>query len=157
MDVLSFHYLEDTYCVKVVDIHEVISAVDAVKLPRIVDPFEGVFHHRGNVFSLLNFVRCLSGLSGIISTTTINSQIVIFAEPYHQFALRVPGILETISVKRNNISVVPSEKFSAAILDGIVIKGEQRYHLISAMKLFLHAGKLISEIENDRKLHLLKR
>jgi hypothetical protein len=46
---------------------------------------------------------------------------------------------------------VAPEKFSAAILDGIVNRGEQRYHLISAMKLFLYAGKLISEAENARR------
>jgi chemotaxis signal transduction protein len=156
VDVLSFHYSEDTYCIKVTDTHEVILSVEALPLPRIPKPFEGVFHHRGNVFSLLNFSQCMSQFSGVICDSANDSQIVIFAEPYHQFALRVPGVLEAMTVKRKDISL-PSEKFSSAILDGIVIKGERRYHLISAMKLFLHAGKLISETENERKLHLLRR
>jgi chemotaxis signal transduction protein len=130
--------------------------VDAVQLPRIPSPFEGVFHHRGNVFSLLNFSQCMAKINGTVASKTKDSQIILFAEPYHQFALRVPGILETISAKRRDISVGTAEKFSP-ILEGIVHKGEQRYHLISAMKLFLHAGKLISESENLRKLQFLNR
>ena len=151
MDILSFRYHGDVFCVKATDIHEVIDSVDPVSLPRIPDPFEGVFQHRGNVFSLLSFSRCMARFHGIISNETSDSQIIIFAEPYHQFAVRVPSPLETISVEREEISVVTPEKFSAAILDGIVNRGEERYHLISAMKLFLHAGKLISEAENARR------
>jgi chemotaxis signal transduction protein len=156
VDLLSFHYSEDIYCVKVTDIHEIVLSVEAMPLPRIPPPFEGVFHHRGNVFSLLNFNQCMTKINGMIVSIPTDSQIILFAEPYHQFALRVPGILETISAKRRDISVGTAEKFSP-ILEGIVQKGEQRYHLISAMKLFLHAGRLISESENLRKLQFLNR
>jgi chemotaxis signal transduction protein len=151
VEILSFSYQGDFFCIKATDIHEVINSVDPVSLPRIPDPFEGVFQHRGNVFSLMSFGRCMARFHGIISTEIPDSQIIIFAEPYHQFAIRVPIPLETISIDREEISVVAPEKFSAAILDGIVNRGEQRYHLISAMKLFLHAGKLISETENARR------
>jgi chemotaxis signal transduction protein len=157
MDLLSFHYLNETYCIKVTDVHEVISSVEPVQLPRIPEPFEGVFQHRGNVFSLLNFSQCMARLGGIVSTPPPDSQIVIFSEPYHQFALRVPGILETTYARKRDIVVVTAERFAAPILDGIVNKGEERYYLISAMKIFLHAGKLISEIENLRKLQSLNK
>ncbi|HSE42494.1 MAG TPA: chemotaxis protein CheW [Acidobacteriota bacterium] len=158
MDLLSFHYLDETYCIKVTDVHEVISSVDPVQLPRVPEPFEGVFHHRGNVFSLLSFTQCMARLSGIVSSpATKDSQVVLFSEPYHQFALRVPGLIETTYARKRDITVVTAERFSAPILDGIVNKGEERYYLISAMKLFLHAGRLISEIENSRKIHSLNR
>ena len=60
MEILSFSYQGDFFCVKVTDVHEVINSVAPVLLPRIPDPFEGVFQHRGNVFSLMSFGRCMN-------------------------------------------------------------------------------------------------
>lgn len=137
MKVLSFHHQKERFCIKLSDVSEVVQDPVIVSLPRIPDPFDGIFQLRGRVVTVLNFAKCMGG-----AAEDIVSQILVFAEPRQHFSMRVPGLLESLSLEFERMEVPGTESEGGTFLEGIVYDGQEIYHVLSALRIFSYARKL---------------
>jgi chemotaxis signal transduction protein len=141
LQALSFQYRNLNFCVRLSDISEVLEPVDLITLPRVPSVFEGVFQLRGRVITLMNFLKCFS-----LSQDSSPTQILVMAEPRNHFAVRVPGVVESISLTAGEIAEVAAEEGPLhSVLEGSLQEGEEIFHLLSAEKIFSCALGLVKE------------
>src|SRR5580765_1805973 len=104
MQVLTFQYGQENYCMNIDDVSEVLQDVAVVSLPRVPSPFEGIFQLRGRIITLFNFERYLEG-----TESAGESQIMVFADPRSHFAIRVPGLIESRTLNSEPKELTGSE------------------------------------------------
>ncbi len=143
MQVLAFACGDRTFCIRITDVSEVLESAPVLSLPRAPSDFDGVFQLRGRIITLFNFVRCF-GCGAEYS----DSQIVLFAEPYLHFAIRVPGIVESVSLAGAIQEPPRSQDKNAAILEAQLRRGEDLYNLISISRAVFYAGALVQSQES---------
>jgi chemotaxis signal transduction protein len=142
MQLLMFEYGREAYCMKISEVSEVLQRADVVCLPRVPSEFEGIFQLRGRPVTLLNFVRCFFGQA---DAPVDRSEILVFAEPRQHFGIRVPGSIEASDLECENMEIPPTEGKVSAVLDGVMKDQAMKvYNLLSADKIFRHAGNLIA-------------
>jgi len=125
------------YCVKVSEVSEVLSDAEVVPLPRAPESFDGIFQLRGRVIGLFNLRKLLNPSGSDVS------QILVLSEPHQQFAVRVPGFVESRTLKENAVELRETEAGEGDLLEGIVYDGEEIFHILSLSKVFSHAEMLI--------------
>jgi chemotaxis signal transduction protein len=141
MQVLMFRAKGEIFCLPISDVSEVLEKIQIFHLPRLSDPFEGIFHLRGKVIPLLNFSRCFwpedEGHPG--------GEIFVFAEPHAALAIRIPGMIDALQLEGQRKEFLPVENPVNQILDGIVYDNQEIYHLLSAEKMQQLARTLVAE------------
>lgn len=144
MQYLVFEHGRESYCISIDEVSEVLHSADVLALPRIPPEFDGIFQLRGRPVTLLNFAGCfLAGEAG----TAAESEILIFAEPYQHFGIRVSGLIESRELEHEKLEVPSSDDNRVgAVVEGIIRDGETKiYNLLSADKIFQHARNLVAE------------
>jgi len=142
MQVLSFRTEKEVYCVKVSEVSEVLSEAAVIPLPRAPESFDGIFQLRGRVIGLFNLRKLLNPSSSDVS------QILILSDPHQQFAVRVPGFVESRMLKEDAIELRETEAGDGDLLEGIVYDGEEIFHILSLSKVFSHAEMLIKNSDS---------
>jgi len=152
MQLLRFEHGREAYCLKISDVSEVIETVEVVALPRVPSQFEGIFQLRGRPVTLLNFARCfLEDACPEAGVTDQGSEILVFAEPRQHFGVRVPGSIEACDLDFESMEIPPTDSRISTVLDGVIKDQAMKvYNLLSADKIFLHAGNLIADKGGDR-------
>lgn len=124
---------------KVTEVSEVLNDAEVVPLPRSPELFDGIFQLRGRVVGLFNLRKLLN------PSSTALSQILVLSEPHQQFAVRVPGTVESRTLKENTVDLRETEAGDEDLLEGIVFDGEEIFHILSLSKIFTHAEMLIQK------------
>lgn len=143
MQVVTFACGNRTFCIRITDVSEVLGSPRILSLPRAPSDFDGVFQLRGRIVTLLNFARCFDS-----EVPHSDSQIVVFAEPYPHFAIRVPGIVESISLAGATSAKPTESDGEESILEARLRHGEDWYDLISPARVVSHAVQLVRSLES---------
>lgn len=138
MEVLNFHFRNQSYCIEIARISEVLDSASATVLPGAPPAFDGIFQVRGKIINLLNFSRCFGNES-----ETEETAILVFASPMEQFAIKVPGALEVRSLEFNQTRFPREAGGIVCIVEGTVSDGEKIHHLISLDRLLAHATEMV--------------
>lgn len=136
MQVLTFRYGKENYCLRIEEVSEVLPDVAPVEMPRLPPGFAGIFQLRGKVITLFDFARSL-GQPG-----EIDSQIVVFSEPRDHFSIRIPGVIESRELRSDPRDITGRETAVSPFLESIVYDGQEIYHLLSAAKIFSRAAEV---------------
>jgi purine-binding chemotaxis protein CheW len=144
MQVLTFQYGQENYCMDIDEVSSVLQDVAILALPRAPTPFEGIFQLRGRVITLFNFERYLGE-----PESEGDSQIIVFADPRSHFAMRVPGLIESKTLGSEPREITGRETRVSPFLKAIVYDGEEIYHLLSASAIFFRAGEVTGSREPE--------
>jgi len=140
MQVLTFQHEHENYCLNIEDVSAVLQHVEVLSLPRVPALFEGIFQLRGKIITLFNFERHLG-----VADSERESQILVFSEPRSHFAMRVPGLIEAMTLHSDPKDLTGQETKVSPFLEAIVYDGHEIYHLLSASRIFSRVGMVLKE------------
>jgi chemotaxis signal transduction protein len=140
MQLLTFRHRDDLFCFKITEVSEVLDLASPERLPRFPSEFDGIFQLRGRVVTLLNFVRTFRN-----SAERDASEIIVFAEPWNHFALRVPGSIETQFVEGESDQKFEARSAMGSITEKVFQHDNERFCLLSPSKIISFANEVVTK------------
>lgn len=138
MQLLTFRHRDDLFCFNISEISEILDSANPQPLPRFPPEFDGIFQLRGRVLTLLSFLRTFRN-----DSDAPGSEIIVFAEPWNHFALRVPASVETQIVESDCDHRFESESVIGSITEGMFYQEEKCLRLLSPAKIISYANELV--------------
>ncbi|HJZ10856.1 MAG TPA: chemotaxis protein CheW [Acidobacteriota bacterium] len=138
MQLLTFRHRDDLFCFNISDVSEVLDSASPHRLPRFPPEFDGIFQLRGRVLTLLCFLRAFRN-----DAEDGASEIIVFAEPWNHFALRVPASVETQFVEGEYDQGFEIQSAIGSITEGIFPHEEKPLRLLSPAKIISFANELV--------------
>lgn len=138
MQLLTFRHREDLFCFNITEVSEVLDSVAPQRLPRFPSEFDGIFQLRGRVLTLLSFLRAFRRCNDEPS-----SEIIVFAEPWNHFALRVPAFVETQTLAGEQDQKFEARSAIGSITERIFVQDEISLILLSPSKIISCANEIV--------------
>jgi purine-binding chemotaxis protein CheW len=131
---VTFHLDNETYCINVMDVQEVLRYTDIAPVPGAPNYVVGIINLRGNVVTVME-TRLRFGLCPI--EVDDNTRIVIVESNQHVVGMLVDSVAEVVNLRESEIDPGPSigDDDSSKFVKGVCNKDGRLLILIDLTKL----------------------
>ncbi|MBF0349543.1 MAG: purine-binding chemotaxis protein CheW [SAR324 cluster bacterium] len=104
IDLISFRLMNEIYAIPLIQLQEILKAVNIMRVPRSHPHLKGIINVRGSILTVIDVRKRLGMDPGDIDATT---RIVIVSEAGRAVGLLVDAVLEILRIEKHQMEQPP--------------------------------------------------